>query len=60
MENIGDFGVRPWISKGQPLDAKVTVEMKGPVAKGAFLKKFRGHKHMHWKDFFNSTAGSCL
>lgn len=33
------------------LDAKVTVEMKGRVAKGAFLKKFRGHReHIHWKE----------
>jgi hypothetical protein len=38
--------------KGQPVDAKVTVEMKGWDAKGAFLKKFRGHReHMLWKDF---------
>jgi hypothetical protein len=51
MENIGDIGVRPWVSE----------ETKGRDAKGAFLKKFCGHReHMHWKDFLKSTAGSCL
>jgi hypothetical protein len=55
------FGSPALDFKGQPLDAKVTVEMKGQDAKGAFLKKFRGHtERMHWKDFLNYTAGSCL
>lgn len=35
-EEMGYFGVRPWIFKGQPRDAKVTVDMKGRDAKGAF------------------------
>ena len=36
---------------------RISKEMKGRDAKGAFLKKFCGHReHIHWKDFLKSTG----